>query len=126
MIKGILIDVNKGTSEVKELDGSLQDYYKAINCDCIDIRTRWIDNEEFSFVIDDNGLLIDEDKIIPSTVSRKYNEVEFVGNTFICRRNGPDLVSLKESDIKLINSHIIDIVDFADIKGNNKKLLIID
>ena len=123
MIKGILIDVNKGTSEVKELDGSLQDYYKATNCDCIDIVTRKIEGNCYSFVVDDNGWLKEESKIIPSVFSKATKDVELVGNVFICNRKREDLVSLNEQDIELIDLHTF---EAKDPDGNLKRVLIID
>lgn len=55
-MKYLLIDVINNKVEMVEADG-LDDFYKLLNCRCIDIIQRKIGDNECSLIIDDEGLL---------------------------------------------------------------------
>ena len=86
MAKMLLLDVQKQEVRVVEANG-LDDYYKLLNCDTIDITNREVFNfrrqerRTFDIICDDNGLL--KSDIIPSAVG-KDRSVQLVGNLLIC------------------------------------------
>ena len=56
--------LNVWDNELKIVDAnSLEDYYKFIRCDCIDIVRRKIGDVEVEIICDDEGLLIDKPKV---------------------------------------------------------------
>lgn len=61
-MKMLLLDVWNNKLKMVEADG-LEDYYKYINCRCIDIVRRRIGDVEVEIICDDEGLLIDKPKI---------------------------------------------------------------
>lgn len=61
-MKMILLDVKNDVVEIVEADG-LQDYYKHIGTDVIDIVTRRIGGEPFEIICDDEGLFKEYPKI---------------------------------------------------------------
>lgn len=61
-MKMILLDVKNDVVEIVEADG-LQDYYKHIGTDVIDIVTRRIAGEPYEIICDDEGLLKEYPKI---------------------------------------------------------------
>lgn len=81
-ITGVLVDVDNEVSEVKTLDGSLDAYYKALHCDCIDITVRKIGKSRkmFNIVCDDEGLIKEMTKI---SAIDDLGRVMLVGNLFI-------------------------------------------
>ena len=61
-MKMILLDVKNEVVEIVEADG-LQDYYRHIGTDVIDIVTRRIGGEPYEIICDDEGLLKEYPKI---------------------------------------------------------------
>ena len=61
-MKMLLLDVFENELKVVDANG-LEDYYKFIRCDCIDIVRRKIGDVEVEIVCDDEGLLIDKPKV---------------------------------------------------------------
>lgn len=61
-MKMILLDVKNDVVEIVEADG-LQDYYKYIGTDVIDIVTRRIGGEHYEIICDDEGLFKEYPKI---------------------------------------------------------------
>ena len=58
-ITGVLVDVNAGTVKEATIEANLDSYYKALNCDCIDIVVRSLGPYRFDIICDDEGLLKD-------------------------------------------------------------------
>lgn len=55
-MKALLFDVD--TQEFSTVDvAGLQDYYKQLNCDCIDIVRRKVGGWSYECIVDDEGLL---------------------------------------------------------------------
>lgn len=102
-IKGLLIDVKTQTLQACLIDDSLDDYYKILNCGCIDCITRIINNKKYVIVCDDNALL--KENQIPSLVTFKNDYIVEViyGNIFICKsNNNGNFVSLTKKEIEEI------------------------
>ena len=107
-ITGILIDTVANTAKTVTLDDTLEAYYSALNCSCIDIVERTIGANEkyFTIVCDDEGLL----KATPcvSAVS-DLCEPMLVGNLFITDfdHDTGELAPLSEQDLEYVLDHII-------------------
>jgi len=101
-IRGLLIRTD-GTMEVTTLKDDLPTFYDVLNCDCIDITTRYVGTQAFSIICDDEGLLKDPQPL--PTLYDVSGRPMIVGNVFITRRNGPELASIKDSDIGLFEDH---------------------
>lgn len=104
MIKGLLIDVISNQVKPVETEDELKEFYKLLNCDCIDIVRRPVAGKEYTFIIDDNGL--SSDNPIPSCVSSRG--VELVGNVLIFNDNeiGDGQASLEQADIDWIMNNV--------------------
>lgn len=63
MIKGVLVDVYNEKAEVVELKPELDEYYKILNCDMIEIATRKIGRKVFDIVCDEEGTFVEDPKI---------------------------------------------------------------
>ncbi len=127
MAKMLLLDVQK--QEVREVEANgVDDYYKLLNCDTIDIVTREVVSfnkihKEYDIICDDNGLL--KDNIIISAVDVKDMSVQLVGNLLVCNfdSNGNEK-SLSGYDIELLKNSILDIVSFDEnFKPKTMKVL---
>ena len=107
-ITGILINIEASTAKIVTIDDTLEAYYSALNCSCIDIVERTIGESEkrFTIVCDDEGLL----KTTPciSAVS-VFCEPMLVGNLFITDfdHSTGNLVSLSRHDLEYVLDHIV-------------------
>lgn len=107
-LTGVLVDVCNDVIEKCELDGTLQDFYRVLKCDCIDITCRKIAGREFDFVVDDEGLL--KHPLRVSAVNSK-REPMLVGNLFICASDEEgSSVSISDEDIDYIKEHTLGII----------------
>lgn len=86
-ITGILVNTEKCTVTRENITKSLQGYYSALNCDCIDIVTRKIDGVTYDIICDDEGLL--KAGPVISAISRDRQPM-MVGNLFIVKFDGQD------------------------------------
>lgn len=104
-IKGVLVNVEKGTVEPVEIDKSLDSYYEVLNCRCIDIAHRAIDGKVFDIICDDEGALTDSP--VPSGVAYS-GEILLFGNLFVVAFDGVnDVRSLTDSEIQHVMRHLI-------------------
>ena len=114
-VKGVLLDVNTGELQVVTLDGSLQGFYEALDCSCIDIVDRTINGRTYTIVCDDEGLLKDGAKL--SAVSED-NDPMLVGNLFITNSeytpDGVALADLTDDDINHIKGAAKQYLDVRD------------
>lgn len=107
-ISGILLDTDHSTAEIVTLEDTLEAYYAALNCSCIDIVERTIGDSKkyFTIVCDDEGLLKDTPCI--SAIS-DLGEPMLVGNLFItdfdCDTG--ELVSLSDRELAYVLDHIM-------------------
>ena len=107
-ITGVLIDTEANTAKVTALDDTLESYYAALHCSCIDIVSRTIGESKkyFTIVCDDEGLL----KAAPciSAVS-DLCEPMLVGSLLITDfdHDTGDLASLSEHELEYVLDHII-------------------
>lgn len=99
----LLLDVEN--NELKELEcEGLDDYYKALNCDCIDIVSRSVGKKYFDLIIDDEGLL--KQNPIISAINNIGNPM-LVGNIIFAKHDSEgNTIDLEEREIKHIKKYI--------------------
>ena len=107
MLKGYLIKPDQNRAEVREVTSEthLDEFYEMLKCDTIAITGAKVDGKDFSFVCDDNGMLV-EKPLISATSSDFVHGPCLVGRLFICHHKGSRLTSLTEDDIKLLKSRL--------------------
>lgn len=110
MARLLLLDVIDGTGLQEVECKSLDDYYKALQCDCFDIANRSIDGKRFDIFVDDVGLFVDNP--IPSVLDKDMKPM-LVGNVIFANHNmAGDTTSLSDEDIALIKKHAITVMNF--------------
>ena len=99
-ITGILIDVEHEIAHVVTINRELEEYYKLLNCQLIEIVSRKIGNRIYDIICDEEGALKDKPKI--SAINDLGMPI-LVGNLFIVNYDGIDNeISLTQSDIDYI------------------------
>lgn len=99
-----LIDVINEKAEVVKADG-LDDFYRLIDCDTIDIVTRKIGRRYYDIICDDNGLFADGPKI---SAIDDCGSIMLVGNLLIAGLHDEEgeLTDLTDDDIAYIADRI--------------------
>ena len=104
-IKGVLVDVKNEKVEVVEIEKTLEEYYRILNCDCIDIISRKIGEKWFDIVCDDEGLLKENPKI---SAIDNTNQPQLCGNLFIVKFDGvEDITSISDEEAEYIMERIM-------------------
>lgn len=93
-MKMLMLDVENKDVKMVEANG-LDDYYKLIGCNYVDIIHRWIGDVEVEIVLDDEGLLVNAPK--PSGISVDGTPMLF-GNLLIASGRVTDDGELTELD----------------------------
>lgn len=93
------VENEKGEKEVKEIeiDPELSSYYKALDCDCIDIVCRKIGGKWFDVMCDDEGLFREVVKI--SAINDMGSPMLVCNLLFFHSDSEGNLVSLEQEDI---------------------------
>ena len=103
-MRTILLDVYKDEVRVLEIKPELEEYYKLIGCDCIDIADRKIGGKWFDVMLDDEGLFREDHKI---SAINDMGEPMFVGNLMFFHHDGEgNLVGLTDEDIDHLMKYI--------------------
>lgn len=106
-MRGYLIDVQNDEHKVVEIGDKdhLKQFYKLIDCECIDIATRRIGGKRFDVVVDDEGLFAE--RPICSAYDKKHNPM-LVGNLVILGEADDEgnLTSLSVHDVMLVKEAI--------------------
>ena len=85
LLRGVLVDVENEKASVIEIPDKLEEFYKILNCSCIDITIRSIgSNKKYNIVCDDEALLKSNPKISAIDYS---GETQLCGNLFIVSGN---------------------------------------
>lgn len=115
MARLLLLDVIGGTG-LKEIEcNNLDDYYKALKCECFDIAHRDVDGKRFDIFVDDVGLFVDNP--IPSALD-KFMKPALVGNLIFANHDeSGNTTSLSDEDIAHIKAHSLTIYDFDHMRG---------
>lgn len=106
-----VLKFEKGQAHVEEIESNLKSYYKALNCDLIDIIVIRINKKDYSIILDEEGKY--KDNHIPNLIFiNKNNEIiDYIANDFIlCNTEVTDEglteASLKDSEIKEILNYL--------------------
>ena len=117
MANMLLLDVEK--QELREVEcNSLDDYYKEIDCRCIDIKEVFVINRKlkksmYIDVIYDDEFLLTNNRKIPSVLyvtERNSLETFLLGNVLFARHNKDgEIESLSDEQLEFIKSCVEDI-----------------
>lgn len=103
-MKHVLITKTKIEILDNSKDWDLKELYRLLNCDCIDITSRYIGKDRYQFIVDDMGLLKNDNFI--SAHCLDYREV-LVGNIIITKYDEDgELEGLNDDEVKEITSWI--------------------
>lgn len=101
-MKGFLVNVNEKTAGAVEFEAGLDNYYRLLDCDCIDIVTRTVDGREFDIICDDEALL--KDSPVPSAIG-KHGQAVLFGNLLIVHHDEEgNTVGLSDDDVKALTA----------------------
>lgn len=106
-ITGVLVDVENKKTEVLEALDTLDNWYKLLDCNTIDIVSRRIGNTKdyFKIICDEEGLYKNNPRI---AAIDNFGHTMLVGNIFITGpvdRDG-NLTSLSDADVRHIKKNI--------------------
>lgn len=110
-ITGVLISPDEGTAKKITIEKSLTGYYRALNCDCIDIFKIKIGGEEYCVVCDDEGALKPDP--LPSAFDKSKKPM-LVGRLFVCRAEDDDLRSLDDEEAVFVMVRTIPVIIDSD------------
>ena len=80
-MRAVYLDVsNNAKPAIIDLKDDLNEFYKLIKCDCIDIVSRKIGNKYYDIICDDNGLLVNRPVVSAIDI---LNNPALVGNLLI-------------------------------------------
>lgn len=113
-IKAYLIDVINETHHVVEIENKLEDYYRELHCDLIDIQCRKIGEKFFDVICDDEGLFKEPAKI--SAVDNLGSPM-FVGNLLIVNSKGGETTTLTDLDVEYVAERVEKLCTQNFIKG---------
>lgn len=83
---------------------SLDDYYREIDCECIDFARRVINGKTYDIAVDDEGLLKESPIVTALSLFNSYNAL--VGNLLIFKgvdRDG-NMIGITDDDVKNIKA----------------------
>ena len=104
-VTGVLIDPERGIAERKTVVDTLDEHYKMLRCQTIDINTRYIGDSEtpFSVVNDQDGRFRD---LLLGSATTSANNLAYYGPIFVCSRNGSSLASLSDEEVDYVLRHV--------------------
>jgi len=107
-MKVFKVDVYGDSTGVIEIEDKLEDFYREIKTDVIDIVVRYIDGQEFDIVCDDEGLLKDKPRV--SAMDGGFKPM-LVGNLLIAHHDDEgNLTGISEEDSSLLMFHTMRVV----------------
>jgi len=100
-MKMYLVDVENEKIGAIDIEPELDEYYRVLCCDTIDVATRSVGGKYFDIICDDEGLLKDRPKI---SLVDKHGKAMLVGNLLFCHHdeNG-ETVGLEESELAFLS-----------------------
>lgn len=102
---GVLLDVQNSKVEKIEIEDTLDELYRVVNCTYVEMPVRKIGKKYFTCICDEEGLFSDDPKI--SAIDNLGN-VQLVGNLFIVSAENSDgeLKSLTDDEANYIMKRI--------------------
>lgn len=115
-VRLLLLDSDCGLSTVHCED--LDDYYKHIKCDTIDIVQRKIGNKVFDIICDDEGRFKNNPRLSMISIYDDYM-ASLVGNLIFANHDAEgNTTSLSSEDIAMIKSEAVRILDVDNGRMN--------
>ena len=103
-MRAFLIDQRDRTAKEVDINPELDELYKVLDCDTIDIVVRKVDGVEFDIVCDDEGLF--KQPAVPSACTTQGNPT-LVGNLLFCHHNlDGELTECSEDDVIWLDDHL--------------------
>ena len=100
----MVIDTEKERPQLIKTEGGLDEWYRLINCDLIDVQVHTIEGKPFDFICDDEALFKEGGKV--SALDKDQQPV-MVGNLVICNCDDEGReTGLQKRDIELLKHHI--------------------
>lgn len=105
VLQMLLLDVENETVSILNVKDELDEFYRLLHCDCIDIVERTVAGRQFTFIVDDEGLLKDSPKI--AALDDTWGPM-LVGNLLVCHTDfdSGELTALSNDDLIHLHSHI--------------------
>lgn len=109
-VTGVLIDVKNRTAAVYTVNsGTLEEYYRILNCTTFDIVSRRIGENVYDIYCDDEGLLQCNPIVSAVSIDRKPM---LVGNLFVTKTNDEgETISLTDEEISEVLEAVINLYD---------------
>lgn len=114
LITGVFLDAKNGEAKVITVPDKLEEYYKMLDCETIDIVTRKINHVPFSIICDDEALL--RERPIVSAVDANLQAMLF-GNLFVVSAGvteDGDLISISDKDAALVLDNVRCFLTFGE------------
>lgn len=121
-LKGLLIDNSKCEARGCTITDDLDSFYKVLDCETIDIVTRYINGQPFELVIDDEGKSVEGNlPAVRCFLDGQLTDL-IVGKVFICHANAEgELTSITEEEMKAIMDTL-----HIGLTKDDKKILLLD
>lgn len=115
----LLIDTEKTAPQIIETPGGLNEWYRLIGCNLIDIQVMTIDGRQYDIITDDEALYKGGAKV--SGIDAQKQPI-LAGNLIICNSNdNGEEIGLSDDDIKHIMGHIAILKLPEPMKGRAEK-----
>ena len=103
-MKMVLLNVYEDFAKVVEVEDKLEDFYKNLDCDCIDIVQRKIGGKWFDVMCDDEGLYRSDQKI---SAINDMGQPMLVGNLMFFKHDeAGNTIGLEAEEIEHIQRYI--------------------
>lgn len=89
-----------------DIEDTLEAYYKALNCDLIDIVVATVDGREFDIVCDDEALLKNDP--IPSACDFDGNAMIYGSILLLHHDDEGNLTEISEDDVRLLKRNTLE------------------
>lgn len=111
LFKVLLLDTDVLKPQVIQTGGGLEEWYRLVKCDLIDIQERQIDGVYYDFIVDDEALQKPRAKI---TALDKDGQPQLVGNLVICKHDGEGgETGLSDEEVKTLLDKIVVLTENA-------------
>lgn len=80
---GVLLDVQNSKVQKIEIEDSLDEFYRILNCSLVDMPVRKIGNKYFTIICDDEGLFAEDYKI---SATQQFRSATTCWQSFYCKR----------------------------------------
>ena len=115
-----VVDVNVGTYYTDDIEPKLEDYYRVIGCELVDIIEVSVGGKQFDLIADDEGMFVPHGA--RPSVFTNGDQIVSVGTVIFCHcdKNGNE-TGLNDGDAALLAQSIVKIeADGENEKGDDR------